>query len=135
MTNTFEFGRLVIIRRMSFGVAATICTCSLRERLRVSSIRNRFDGSATATVSMSRTHEQRQHEVCFDVFPRQQVDDFRIVQPGFELGVGHQYSSARHSTIWSSVQKPCSTRISPSSLLPRSARCASSARSSDSRVK
>ena len=33
--------------------------------------------------------KQRQHQIVFDVFAGQQFDHFGIVQPGFELGVGH----------------------------------------------
>ncbi len=33
--------------------------------------------------------EQRQHQVLFDVFPRQQFDDLQVAKPRFELGVGH----------------------------------------------
>ncbi len=54
MTNTFEFGSVVSIRRMSLLVAATICTLSCVS-VRTSSIRNRFEGSDTATVSVPRT--------------------------------------------------------------------------------
>ena len=54
ITKTLEFGSVVIIRRMSFGLAATICTCRFVSP-RISSIRNRFDGSETAIVSTPRT--------------------------------------------------------------------------------
>ncbi len=54
ITKTLELGSEVIIRRMSLVVAATICTSSpLRQR--ISSIKNRFDGSGTAMVSVPRT--------------------------------------------------------------------------------
>ena len=53
ITKTLEFGIVAIIRRMSFVLAATICTCRLVSP-RISSIKNRFDGSETAIVNTSR---------------------------------------------------------------------------------
>ena len=88
MTNTFEFGRLVIIRRMSRGVAATICTCR-RVRLRSSSIRNRFDGSATATVSVSRTRNSGSTRFVSMYSRGRRSTIFGIVEPRLELGIGH----------------------------------------------
>ena len=88
MTKTFEFGSVVIIRRMSFGAAATICT-SLPVRLRSlvdqKQVRRLGDGDRQHAADA----EQRQHQVLLDVLARQDVDDLRVEQPGVELGVGH----------------------------------------------
>ena len=58
-------------------------------RLRISSIRNRFDGSETATVSMPRTTNSGSTRF-FSMYSRGSTSTiFGIEQPGFELGVGH----------------------------------------------
>ena len=54
MTNTFEFGNAVIMRRMSFDVATTVCTRKFVS-FSTSSIKNRFDGSDSANVNTLRT--------------------------------------------------------------------------------
>ena len=135
MTNTLEFGSVVIIRRMSLAVAATICTSQLRQlphfvdQEQVRRLGDR-DGQHAAD------EKQRQHQVRFDVLARQQFDDLRIVQPGFELGVGHAVfvGQALDDLIFGA--KPLLDQNFAQQLsLPWSACCASSARCSVSAVR
>ncbi len=73
---------------MSLDVAATICTSSF-VRSAISSIRNRFDGSETAIVSMSRMTNSGSTRF-FSMYSRGSTSiDLGIEQPRIELGVGH----------------------------------------------
>ncbi len=121
MTNTFELGRLVIRRRMSRAGAATNWTC-LPVSEATSSARNRLEGSATATVSTSRTRNSGTTRLASMYSRGSSSAHCRSHSRASSRAKGMPNSWARHSVICSSVQKPCETRISPSSR-PRCSGC------------